>query len=329
MRVFLTGGAGYIGSVVAEELVASGHEVIVYDDLSKGHRDAVIEEATFVEGDVLDYDTLLGALRAHAVEAVVHMAARSLVSESVSHPAEYYRTNVTGGLVLLEAMRAAGVSPIVFSSTAAVYGESAKQPIEETDPISPTNPYGETKLAYERALGWFDRAYGIRYVSLRYFNAAGATARCGERHDPETHLIPLVLQVAAGKLSEVVVFGDDYPTRDGTCVRDYIHVKDLARAHVLSLESLARGAESRIYNLGCGGEGSTVQEVIEVARDVSGRDIPVRKGPRRPGDPAVLVASSARIAAELGFRPALSDVREIVASAWRWMQAQASHRDAA
>ncbi|MDI1475914.1 UDP-glucose 4-epimerase GalE [Polyangium sp. y55x31] len=329
MRVFLTGGAGYIGSVVAEELVASGHEVIVYDDLSKGHRDAVIEEATFVEGDVLDYDTLLGALREHAVEAVVHMAARSLVGESVSHPADYYRTNVTGGLVLLEAMRAAGVSPIVFSSTAAVYGESAKQPIEETDPISPTNPYGETKLAYEHALRWFDRAYGIRYVSLRYFNAAGATARCGERHDPETHLIPLVLKVAAGELPEAVVFGDDYPTRDGTCVRDYIHVKDLARAHVLSLESLARGAESRIYNLGCGGEGYTVQEVIEVARDVSGRDIPVRKGPRRAGDPAVLVASSARIAEELGFRPALSDLREIVASAWSWMQAKASHRDAA
>jgi UDP-glucose 4-epimerase len=322
MRVLVTGGAGYIGSVVTEELVASGHEVVVYDDLSKGHRDAVIEEATFVEGDLLDGDSLLRALHEHGIEAVVHMAARSLVGESVTNPGSYYRTNVTGGLVLLDAMRAAGISTIVFSSTAAVYGAPELQPIEEDAPVIPTNPYGETKLAYERALRWYDEAYGIRHVSLRYFNAAGATERCGERHDPETHLIPLLLDVALGHRAEAVVFGDDYPTKDGTCVRDYIHVQDLARAHVLALEALASGVPSAVYNLGCGGEGYTVREVIDVARDVTGRDIPLRIGPRRPGDPAVLVASSERIGRELSWRPAQSDLVAIVTSAWRWLSAR-------
>jgi UDP-glucose 4-epimerase len=322
MRVLVTGGAGYIGSVVVEELVAGGHEVVVYDDLSKGHRDAVITEATFVQGDLLDRDALFSTLRDNAIKAVVHMAARSLVGESVTEPARYYQTNVTGGLVLLEAMRAAGVRPIVFSSTAAVYGAPEKQPIEETAPVAPTNPYGETKLAFERALRWHDEAYGVRYVSLRYFNAAGATQRSGERHDPETHLIPLVLKVALGELAEVTVFGEDYPTKDGTCVRDYIHVSDLARAHVLSLEMLAGGGKSAIYNLGCGGDGYTVREVIDVAREVTGKEIPVRMGARRAGDPAVLVASSARIASELGFRPTQQDLREIVASAWRWLGAR-------
>jgi len=324
MRVLVTGGAGYIGSVVTEELVAGGHEVVVYDDLSKGHRDAVIDEAAFVQGDLLDRDALFGTLRDNAIEAVVHMAARSLVGESVTEPARYYETNVKGGLVLLDAMRAAGVRPIVFSSTAAVYGAPEKQPIEETAPVAPTNPYGETKLAFERALRWYDEAYGVRYVSLRYFNAAGATARSGERHDPETHLIPLVLEVALGERDEVTVFGDDYATKDGTCVRDYIHVSDLARAHVLSLEMLARGGKSAIYNLGCGGDGYTVREVIDVAREVTGKEIAVKMGPRRAGDPAMLVASSARIAAELGFRPAQQDLREIVASAWRWLSARRS-----
>jgi UDP-glucose 4-epimerase len=324
MRVLVTGGAGYIGSVVTEELVASGHEVVVYDDLSKGHRDAVIEEAAFVEGDLLDRQALVGALRDNAIEAVVHMAARSLVGESVTEPGKYYQTNVTGGLVLLDAMRETGVKPIVFSSTAAVYGAPEKQPIEETAKVAPTNPYGETKLAFERALRWYDEAYGVRYVSLRYFNAAGATARSGERHDPETHLIPLVLKVAQGELACVTVFGEDYPTKDGTCVRDYIHVSDLARAHVLSLEMLARGGKSAIYNLGCGGEGYTVREVIDVAREVTGKDIPVRMGPRRAGDPAVLVASSARIKSELGFAPTQQDLREIIASAWRWLGARSS-----
>ncbi len=316
----MTGGAGYIGSVVTEELLRGGDEVVVYDSLYKGHREAVVEGATFVKGDLLDTALLRETLAHHKVEAVVHMAADSLVGESVKVPAKYYRNNVTGGLSLLDAMRDAGVPYLVFSSTAAVYGEPAKQPIEETDPTQPTNPYGETKLAFERALRWYDGAHGMKYVSLRYFNAAGATDRCGERHSPETHLIPLVLQAAAGQNPEVTVFGEDYPTPDGTCVRDYIHVVDLAQAHVLALHALAKGHPSSIYNLGCGGEGYSVKQVIDCARRVTGRDIPVRKGPRRAGDPAVLIASSARIIRELGWRPKQQKLEAIVESAWRWMQ---------
>jgi UDP-glucose 4-epimerase len=319
LRVLVTGGAGYIGSVVVEELLRDGHAVVVYDSLYKGHRGAVMPEAVFVQGDLLDGETLRGALRAHGVEAVVHMAADSLVAESVANPAKYYRNNVVAGLALLDAMRECGVPRLVFSSTAAVYGEPAKQPIEETDPTAPTNTYGDTKLAFERALGWYEGAYGLRYASLRYFNAAGATERNGEVHNPETHLIPLVLQAAAGRRPEVTVFGDDYPTRDGTCVRDYIHVVDLARAHVLALGIL--DARSAIYNLGCGGDGYTVRQVIDAAQTVTGREIPVRLGPRRAGDPAVLIASSAKIRADLGWQPAHQDLREIVASAWAWMQA--------
>lgn len=319
MRVLVTGGAGYIGSVLTEELLSAGHEVTVYDNLSKGHRDAVPEGAAFVEGDLLDGERLRGALRDRKIEAVVHMAASSLVGESVADPAKYYRANVEGGLSLLDAMRLEGVGMMVFSSTAAVYGEPVQQPIEETAPTAPTSPYGETKLAFEHALHWYEKAYGIRHVSLRYFNAAGASERNGERHDPETHLIPLVLRAAMGQSPGVVIFGDDYPTRDGTCVRDYIHVLDLARAHVLALESLRDGAPSAIYNLGCGGEGYTVREVVDAAREVSGRDIPVHVGPRRPGDPAVLVASSERIARELGFQPALQDLHVIIRSAWTWL----------
>jgi UDP-glucose 4-epimerase len=319
VRVLVTGGAGYIGSVVVEELLRDGHAVVVYDSLAKGHRGAVAPEAAFVEGDLRDGDRLRAALRGHAVEAVVHMAADSLVGESVQDPAKYYRNNVGAGLALLDAMRDVGVARLVFSSTAAVYGEPAKQPIEESDPTAPTNPYGETKLAFERALAWYAPAYGLRYASLRYFNAAGATARCGEVHSPETHLIPLVLQAAAGQQPHVTVFGEDYPTRDGTCVRDYIHVVDLARAHVLALGILDE--RSAIYNLGCGGEGYSVREVIETARGVTGREVPLRMGPRRAGDPAVLIASSDRIKRELGWRPAHQDLRAIVASAWAWLQA--------
>jgi UDP-glucose 4-epimerase len=330
MRILVTGGAGYIGSVITEQLVAGGHDVVVYDNLQKGHRDAVDPRATFVEADVLDGEALGRALRDHGVEAVVHMAADSLVGESVTAPAKYYRSNVAGGLSLLEAMRAAGVGRLVFSSTAAVYGEPKKQPIEEDDPLAPTNPYGETKLAFEHALRWYERAYGLQHISLRYFNAAGATDRCGERHDPETHLIPLVLRAAAGELGEVVVFGDDYPTRDGTCVRDYIDVRDLAHAHVLALTALARGeAPSHVYNLGCGGDGYTVREVIDAARKITGRPITARVGARRPGDPAVLVAGSARIQRELGFRPAHQDLDGIIASAWRWMLAHPRAKGAA
>ena len=316
----MTGGAGYIGSVVTEELLRGGDQALVYDSLYKGHREAVVEGATFVKGDLLDTTFLRETLIQHKIEAVVHMAADSLVGESVKIPAKYYRNNVLGGLSLLDAMRDSDVKYLVFSSTAAVYGEPAKQPIEESDPTQPTNPYGETKLAFERALRWYDAAHGLKYVSLRYFNAAGATERSGERHDPETHLIPIVLQAAAGQRPDVTVFGDDYPTPDGTCVRDYIHVVDLAQAHILALHALAKGHPSSIYNLGCGGEGYSVKQVIDCARRVTGKEIPVTKGPRRAGDPAVLIASSGRITRELGWKPTQQKLDAIVESAWRWMQ---------
>lgn len=318
MRVLVTGGAGYIGSVVAEELLEDGHDVFVYDSLYKGHRASVAPEATFVQADLLDGDKLRRTFLDGQIEAVIHMAADSLVGESVTQPAKYYRNNVVAGLALLDAMREADVRRIVFSSTAAVYGETLKQPIEETAPTNPTNTYGETKLAFERALRWYENAYGLHYASLRYFNAAGATEHCGEAHDPETHLIPAVLQAAAGRRAQVEIYGEDYPTRDRTCVRDYIHVVDLARAHILALNILDE--RSAIYNLGCGGEGYTVREVIETAREVTGRDIPVQISPRRAGDPAVLIASSARIKQELGWMPEKQDLYTIIESAWRWMQ---------
>ena len=318
MRILVTGGAGYIGSVVAEELIRGGHEAVVYDSLYKGHRAAVDPQAKFIEADLSDSDALRRAFTEHEIEAVIHMAADSLVGESVENPAKYYRNNVVMGLALLDAMRDAGVKRLVFSSTAATYGEPEKQPIEESDPTIPTNPYGQTKLAFEHALKWYDAAYGIRYASLRYFNAAGATVRCGESHDPETHLIPIVLQAAAGRRSHVEIYGEDYPTRDGTCVRDYIHVVDLARAHILALNIL--NERSAIYNLGCGGDGYTVREVIETAREITGRDVSVKVGARRAGDPAVLVASSEKIRRELGWTPTMQDLSVIIESAWNWMQ---------
>ena len=319
MRVLVTGGAGYIGSVVVEQLLSHGHEVIAYDNLAKGHRAAVAPEAEFVAGDLLDQDALTITLKNGRVEAVVHMAADSLVGESVEQPARYYRNNVVAGLSLLDAMRTAEVGRLVFSSTAAVYGEPIRQPISEEDLTNPTNPYGATKLAFEKALASYAGAYGLRYASLRYFNAAGATECCGEWHDPETHLIPIVLQAAAGMRAEVQIYGDDYPTRDRTCVRDYIHVIDLAQAHVLALGIL--GERSAIYNLGCGGDGYSVRELIEIAQEVTGKEIPTRMGPRRAGDPAVLVASSAKIKEELGWSPAYQDLRKIIGSAWNWLQA--------
>jgi len=319
MKVLVTGGAGYIGSVVTEELLNDGHHAIVYDSLYKGHRAAVDSHAKFVRGDLNDSLKLRAALTENHIDAVVHMAADSLVGESVELPAKYYRNNVVNGLNLLDAMRDCDVRKLVFSSTAAVYGEPEKQPIEEIDPTNPTNPYGETKLAFERALNWYENAHGLRYASLRYFNAAGATSQFGEWHDPETHLIPLVLQAANGARANVQIFGDDYPTRDGTCVRDYIHVIDLARAHVLALNILEQ--RSAIYNLGCGGDGYSVKEVIDVAHDVVGKEIPTRIVPRRAGDPAVLIASSARIKNELGWEPKFQDLRLIVESAWEWLSA--------
>jgi UDP-glucose 4-epimerase len=317
MRVLVTGGAGYIGSVVTEQLIADGSQVFVYDNLSKGHREAVVPGAELVEAELSDSSTLKQILHDRKIEAVIHMAASSLVGESVENPNKYYRNNVTAGLVLLDAMLACDVKRLVFSSTAATYGEPESQPIEESAATNPTNPYGETKLAFEHALKWYDSAYALRYASLRYFNAAGATENCGEDHDPETHIIPITLQAAAGKRPRVEIYGEDYPTPDGTCVRDYIHVIDLARAHIQALDALSEG--SRVYNLGCGGAGYSVQEVIETARQVTGRDIPTNVGPRRPGDPATLVASSDKIKTELGWQPQFQDLGLIVESAWKWM----------
>jgi UDP-glucose 4-epimerase len=319
VRVAVTGGAGYIGSVVAEVLQREQHDVLVVDNLIKGHREAIMDGWSFAELDLLDGAAVAEALRRFRADAVVHMAAYSLVGESVTDPARYYRNNVVAGLALLDAMRAADVGRLVFSSTAAVYGEPATQPIEETALTRPTNPYGETKLAFERALRWYAGAYGFSSISLRYFNAAGATERHGERHDPETHLIPLVLDVAAGRRSHVSLFGDDYPTPDGTCIRDYVHVEDLAAAHVRALDALDRPGTCEAYNVGTG-TGYSVREVIDTAERVTGNRIAVEKAPRRPGDPAMLVASGDRIGRMLDWAPRNTGLESIIASAWQWMR---------
>ena len=318
MRIVVTGGAGYIGSVVTEVLGDEGHEVLVVDNLSKGHRDAVLPAAHFAQLDLRDTAALARMLQAFDTEAVVHLAASSLVGESMIEPWKYYDNNMIGGLSLLEAMRAADVRALVFSSTAAVYGEPEQQPITEDAVTAPTNTYGETKLAFEKALGWYFRASGLGSVSLRYFNAAGASERNGVRHAPETHLIPLVLDAAQGLRDSVTVFGDDYPTRDGTCVRDYIHVRDLAQAHVLALHALRREPGCRAFNLGCGGDGYTVREVIDTVERVTGHRVPVRMAGRRAGDPAVLIASSDRIQRALGWSPRFQQLERIIESAWRW-----------
>lgn len=314
MKVLVTGGAGYIGSVVAAQLVEAGHEVTVLDDLSTGHADAVPEGARFVHRPVTEPGDALDG-----VDGVLHFAARSLVGESVEKPGEYWAANLGGTLALLEAMRVAGVRRIVFSSTAATYGEPERSPITETDPTRPTNPYGASKLAVDTTLTAFAGLHGLGTVSLRYFNVAGAyTAPDGrvyrERHTVETHLIPNVLKVATGERESVSVFGTDYPTPDGTCVRDYIHVADLARAHLLALDATTPGRHT-IYNLG-NGAGFSVQEVIEVCREVTGHPIPAVVGPRRAGDPAVLVASSDKIRHELGWKAERAAIRDIVADAW-------------
>lgn len=315
MQILVTGGAGYIGSVVVQELLEDGHGVVVYDNLYRGHRDAVPDSAAFVQGDLLDRDVLTRTLRAHRIEAVMHFAALSLVGESVTDPALYFQNNVAGTLGLLEAMRAAGAARLIFSSTAAVYGQPESTPITEDAALRPINPYGESKLMVETILRRYDDAYGLRSVSLRYFNAAGSSGHLGEDHHPETHLIPNVLAVALGRSESVGIFGTDYPTRDGTAIRDYIHVRDLARAHVLALD--VTGTRSAVYNLG-NGAGFSVREVVAAARTVTGHPIPVRELPRRPGDPAVLVASAERIQLELGWTPSSPDIVSIVADAWAW-----------
>ena len=318
MKLLVTGGAGYIGSVVAHQLVEAGHETTVLDNLSKGYERAVPEGARLVAGDLLDSEGLRSVLAA-GFDGVLHFAALSLVGESVEQPERYYRNNVCGTLNLLEAMDQAGVRKLVFSSTAAVYGEPEEIPILETSLPLPTNPYGSSKLAVDRLIGAVAEARGLAATSLRYFNVAGASGRFGEAHVPETHLIPLVLQAAAGTRDSVKVFGTDYPTRDGTAVRDYIHVEDLGRAHLLAIEAAKEG-EHKIYNLG-NGAGFSVLEVIEVARQVTGRPIEAVESPRRPGDPPVLVASSYKIRAELGWEPEKPDLQTMVSDAWNWMQA--------
>lgn len=315
MRVLVTGGAGYIGSIVAAELVMAGDEVIVVDNLAQGHRAAVPRQAAFEQGDLRDGAFLDRVFAAYRPDAVLHFAANSLVGESVAEPMRYFRNNVGGGIVLLETMMAHDVGKIILSSTANLFGSPTRIPIAEDEPIAPGSPYGETKHILERMLAWLDATFGMRYAALRYFNAAGATEERGEDHRPETHLIPIVLQVALGKRAHVQIYGDDYPTRDGTCVRDYIHVVDLAQAHILALRALDQG--SCVYNLG-NGRGFTVREVIETARRVTGHPIPAVVGPRRPGDPAELVAASDKIARELGWTPRFPDLETIVGTAWEW-----------
>lgn len=320
MAILVTGGAGYIGSHTVLELLSKGEEVIVLDNLQKGHRDAVLG-GTFYFGDIRDENLLEEIFQKHDIEAVIHFAADSLVGESVQIPLTYYDNNVVAAQRLLVQMEKHSVQKIVFSSTAATYGEPKGVPILETDETNPTSPYGETKLAIEKMLKWCAGAYGMKSICLRYFNAAGAdpAGRIGEDHTPESHLIPLVLEVALGKRDAISVFGDDYPTEDGTCIRDYIHVMDLANAHFMALERLRKENVSGIYNLGIG-QGFSVKQVIDKAREITGHPIPIAITPRRAGDPAVLVASSERARKELNWQPQYEDLDEIIRSAWTWHQ---------
>jgi UDP-glucose 4-epimerase len=321
MAILVCGGAGYIGSHTVSELLDKGEEVIVVDNLQKGHEQAVLEDAKLCIGDLRDETFLDGVFTKRPIEAVVHFAADSLVGESVEDPLKYYDNNVYGALCLLRTMVKHDVKKMVFSSTAATYGEVKNFPILEDDPTEPTNPYGETKLAIEKMLKWSEQAYGLKYVVLRYFNVAGAhmEGKLGEDHTPETHLIPIILQVALGKREHISIFGDDYDTHDGTCIRDYIHVTDLVDAHILAIEKLRRDNTSGTYNLG-NGNGFTVKEVIEAARKVTGHPIPAQIAPRRTGDPAKLVASSEKAMKELGWKPRYTTLEQMIESAWKWFQ---------
>ena len=318
MAILVTGGAGYIGSHTLMALLKKNEEFIVIDNLVTGHKEAV-RGGKFYCGDLRDEDFLDRVFRENEIDTVIHFAAYSLVGESVKDPIKYYNNNVRGTISLLNCMKKHGVKNIVFSSTAAVYGEPENIPILEENSTIPTNPYGESKLAIERLLNWANNAGDINYIALRYFNAAGAheSGIIGEAHNPETHLIPIVLETALGKRDKIIIFGDDYDTTDGTCIRDYIHVMDLAEAHLLALDKLKSGGKSGVYNLG-NGEGFSVREVIEKARDVTGRNIPIEIGNRRLGDPAILVASSEKAKKELNWKPRYNDLEKIIEDAWIW-----------
>lgn len=324
MAILVTGGAGYIGSHTVAALLERGEEVVILDNLQTGHRGALLGGKLY-EGDLRDKELLSKLFEENSIDSVIHFAANSLVGESMQKPVKYYDNNVYGTLCLLEAMDTAGVRSIVFSSTAATYGEPEQVPILESDRTQPTNVYGETKLMMERMMSWFDKVLGIKYVALRYFNAAGAhdSGKIGEDHRPESHLIPLVLQTALKQRDNIAVFGNDYPTADGTCVRDYIHVSDLADAHLRAVDYLRKGEESNVFNLGIG-EGFSVNDVIETAKKVTGLDIPVVMQARRAGDPAVLVASSEKARSVLGWDPSRTKLEDIIQSAWSWHQ---SHPD--
>ena len=319
MAILVCGGAGYIGSHAVHALIEKGEQVVIVDNLQTGHRGALNPAAKFYEGDIRDAAVLDKIFTENKIEAVIHFAANSLVGESMEKPLLYFNNNVYGMQVLLEAMVRHGVDKLVFSSTAAVYGEPKRVPIHEDDETCPTNTYGETKLTMEKMMKWVSRANGVRYVSLRYFNAAGALpdGSIGEDHATETHLIPLILQVPTGRRDHITVFGDDYPTPDGTCLRDYIHVVDLADAHVLALEYLRKGGASDIFNLG-NGQGFSVKEMIAAAEKATGRSIKVEIGARRAGDPAQLIASSEKARSVLGWKPQFTDVEQVIGTAWRW-----------
>ena len=315
MKVFVTGGAGYIGSIVVEQLVQAAEQVVVFDNLYQGHREAVHPDAQLIIGDLSDKAAIDAALAAHKPDAVMHFASFTLVGESMEDPMKYVGDNVVCGVNLIKSALEHGVGRFMLSSTANLFDDPERMPIDETERIVPGSPYGESKFMLERILHWLDRTNRLRYGALRYFNAAGASAERGEDHTPEMHLIPLVLQVALGQREKIKIFGDDYPTRDGSCVRDYVHVIDLAQAHILTLRALDQG--SRKYNLG-NGQGFTVKEVIETARTITGHPIPAETTSRRPGDPAVLIASSDKIRRELGWSPQYPDLQSIVESAWNW-----------
>jgi len=323
--IMVVGGAGYIGSHMVKDLLQANYNVITLDNLSTGHRDLLLG-GKLIEGDLGDTTLLNRIFSDHRIDVVMHFAAYSIVGESVKNPVEYYRNNVAKTIELLDAMVQHNVKRFIFSSSAAVYGEPIEVPIKEEHPSRPTNPYGATKVAIEQMLSDFDSAYGLKYVSLRYFNAAGADAsgKIGERHNPETHLIPLILKVTMGERNSIKIFGTDYPTRDGTCIRDYIHVSDLTQAHLLAVEKLMAGGESAIYNLG-NNRGYSVREMIDIAAKVTGKQIPIIEDGRRSGDPAVLIANSDKIRKELGWQPRFEDLETILRTAWLWHQNEANH----